>query len=109
MPATPYVYERQVEYWTSRGIEDFYVDSGFEVIVLPITQLTEAHVPADFIFFDQQTTKLFGLQYKALYHNGHDHWNINQQQHTKLRQFDWMYYGLSDLKSGTQQRTALYY
>jgi hypothetical protein len=43
-------YERQVEYWTSRGIEDFFLDNGFEVPVFPLTQLTEAAIPSDFLF-----------------------------------------------------------
>lgn len=107
--ATPYIYERQVEYWTSRGIEDFFLDSGFDVLVYPLTQLTEADVPADFLFRDQATMKLFGLQFKSLYRNGEDGWNINQQQHQRLQRFEWMYYGLSDMKTPSQQRTALHY
>jgi len=103
------VYERQVEYWTSRGIEDFYWDNGFEVVVMPLTQLTEKIVPADFIFKDQGTRKLFGFQFKALYSNGDDFWNIDKSQHEALQHFDWMYYGLSDLNSASQQRTALHY
>ena|ERR1035437_1644563 len=106
---TPYVYERQVEYWTSRGIEDFFLDNGFEVIVLPLTQLNEADIPSDFIFRDRSTKKLFGLQFKVLYKNGDDFWNVDQTQHETLRRFDWMYYGLSDLTSAAQHRTALHY
>jgi hypothetical protein len=64
---TPYIYERQVEYWTSRGIEDFFLDNGFDVLVYPLTQLTETDVPSDFLFRDQSTKKLFGLQFKSLY------------------------------------------
>jgi hypothetical protein len=65
MPEAPYIYERQVEYWTSREIEGFFLDSGFEVLVLPITQLTERGVPSDFLFLDGRTNKLFGLQQVA--------------------------------------------
>jgi hypothetical protein len=108
MPA-PYVHERQVEYWTSRGIEDFFMDSGFEVFVMPLTQLAEAAVPSDFIFRETSMKKLFGFQFKALYRNGSDFWNLDQQQHQTLERFDWMYYGLSDLTSASQQRTALHY
>lgn len=106
---TPYIYERQVEYWTSRGIEDFFLDNGFDVLVFPLTQLTERDVPNDFMFRDQGTKKLFGLQFKSLYKNGEDAWNISESQHERLQQFDWMYYGLSDLTSASQQRTALHY
>lgn len=60
---TPYVYERQVEYWTSRGMEGFFLDAGFEILVLPITQLTERGVPADFLYLDTGTNKIFGFQF----------------------------------------------
>ncbi len=109
MPTGPYIYERQVEYWTSREIEGFFLDSGFEVLVLPITQLTERGVPSDFLFLDGRTNKLFGLQYKALYHNSDDFWNVDQRQHSTLSAFDWIYYGLSDLTSARQHRNALHY
>lgn len=106
---TPYVYERQVEYWTSRGMEGFFLDAGFEVIVLPITQLTERRVPTDFLYLDSATNKIFGFQFKALYKNGDDHWNLDAAQHGGLASFDWMYYGLSDLRSSRQHRNALHY
>lgn len=109
MPIGPYVYERQVEYWTSREIEGFFLDSGFEVVVLPITQLSERGVPSDFLFLDGRTNKLFGLQYKTLYHNGEDFWSLEQRQHTTLSAFNWIYYGLSDLTSARQHRNALHY
>src|SRR5437870_12073445 len=109
MPAGPYIYERQVEYWTSREIEGFFLDSGFEVLILPITQLTEHGVTSDFLFFDGRTNKVFGLQYKALYHNGEDFWNVDQRQHATLGAFEWIYYGLSDLTSAKQHRNALHY
>ena len=73
LPDGPFLYERHVEYWTTREIEGFLLDSGFEAIVLPITQLTERDVPANFFFLDNQTNKLYGIQYKALYHNGDDY------------------------------------
>jgi hypothetical protein len=106
---TPYIYERQLEYWTSRGIEDFFLDNGFEVLVFPMTQLNEADIPSDFIFWDQSTKKLFGLQFKVLYKSGEDFWNVDQSQHLTLQRFDWMFYGLSDLTTATQHRTALHY
>lgn len=106
---TPYIYERQVEYWTSRGIENFFLDEGFELLVLPLTQLTEKDIPSDFLYLDTATNKLFGLQFKALYKNGDDHWNLDQHQHNQLQNFDWMYYGLSELKLVSQHRNALHY
>ena len=106
---TPYVYERQVEYWTSRAMESFFLDAGFEVLVFPLTQLTERDVPSDFLFLDNATNKIFGFQYKALYRNGDDHWNLEPTQHSTLGAFDWMYYGLSDLKAPRQHRNALHY
>ena len=39
--AKPYLYERQSEYWTSRQIEEFFLDAGFELIALPILQYHE--------------------------------------------------------------------
>jgi hypothetical protein len=109
MPATPYVYERQVEYWTSREIENFFLDSGFEIVVFPLTGLIEKQLPSDFLFFDKGLTKIFGFQFKALYKNKHDHWRLNPQQHEQLKTFDWMYYALSDITSSLQHRTALHY
>jgi len=109
MPARPYVYERQVEYWTSREIEGFLLDQGFEVLVFPLTGLTEKQVPADFLFLDQGTSKLFGLQFKTLYGNGTDHWALSDSQHRTMRNYDWMYYGLSELRETSQHRSALHY
>lgn len=106
---TPYVYERQVEYWTSRAIENFFLDAGFEVLVFPLTQLSERQVPSDFLYLNTETNKIFGLQYKALYRNGADHWNLEPYQHKRLASFRWMYYGLSDLKAPRQHRNALHY
>ena len=85
-------------------MEGFLLDAGFEIVVLPITQLTERGVPADFLYLDTATNKIFGFQFKALYKNGHDHWNLEQAQHRSLASFDWMYYGLSDLKTSRQHR-----
>lgn len=93
---TTYVPERQVEYWTSRQIEDFFMNEGFDLIVYPIDQSIERYLPADHIF---ESGKLFGLQYKVLYQNGGDHWRMREKQHSMLQKFSWIYYGLSDFKS----------
>jgi hypothetical protein len=74
---TPYIYERQVEYWTSRDIEDFFLNDGFQVSVFPLTQLTEENVPSDFLFLDTGSSKIFGIQFKALYKNDEDFWNLS--------------------------------
>lgn len=106
---SPYVYERQTEYWTSRGIEDYFLDGGYEVLAFPLTQLTEKNLPVDFVFFEEGTSKLFGLQYKALYANVPDYWPIDSQQHTTLQSFsDWAYYCLSELKTARDHRLALH-
>src|SRR5688572_22319757 len=109
MAEATYVHERQSEYWTSREIENFFADSGYEILVLPINQIVEKKVPADFLYFDKNTCKIFGLQYKALYHNDIDHWNITQTQHETLSYFPWIYYGLSEIRSSREHRVALHY
>lgn len=106
--AKPYIYERQAEYWISRQIEEFFLDVGFEVLVFPLTQYTEHLIPADFIFFDRRRSKLFGFQYKALYRNNADFWQINREQHEKLAHFPWIYYCLSELKTTRDHRAALH-
>jgi hypothetical protein len=109
MAPQPYVDERKVEYWTSRALDSFFENEGFQVRTFPLTAVTERMVPADFVFFDKQTKKLFGLQYKVLYRNGKDRWNLDEIQHTQLREFDWIYYGLSDLTLTAQENNALHY
>lgn len=105
----PYVYERQAEYWTSRAIEEFFLDSGFEVLTFPLSQLSERILPADFLFVDKTHAKLFGLQYKPLYRNGEDFWPIDLQQNERLKKFPWIYYCLSDLREASQHRLALHF
>ncbi len=108
MPATPYVYERQGEYWTSKLVEDYLFDFGFQIIALPIPPQIEYLLPADFIFFDKQHTKLFGLQYKALYQNGRDQWNLDGRQHRTLELYPWIYYCLLELREVRELRVALH-
>ena len=104
-----YVYERQVEYWTSRQIEDFLMNAGFYIFTYPIEQRVEKYIPADFIFRVDGLVKLFGIQYKVLYKNSKDHWKLNKQQHSTLQKFPWISYGFSELKSITQARNSLHY
>ena|SRR6266699_5085543 len=110
MAEETYVPERQTEYWTSRQIEEHYLNAGFEVLVFPLTQPSERYLPADFILFDKHRAKLVGLQYKALYHNGVDHWRLTAHQHKDMREhFPWIYYSASELRSIRDHRNALHY
>jgi hypothetical protein len=108
MADSPYVFERQSEYWTSRQMEEFFLDAGFELLAFPLTQLAEKEIPADFIFFDRGRSKLFGFQYKALYHNGDDYWPIDERQHRELSAYPWIYYCLSEITHVTDHRVALH-
>lgn len=107
--AKPYLYERQTEYWTSRGIEDFYADAGFEIVTFPLSMKTETIIPFDFVFFEKSTCKIFGIQYKTLYHNDQDFWMLNEGQHFKLQKYrDWAYYCLSEMTSAQDHRIAIH-
>lgn len=102
-----YVTERQVEYWTSREIENSLLDVGYQVVVLPIPQNLEREIPADHVFSGD--LKIFGIQYKALYHNGkQDFWRLSKKQHSTLKGFPWIAYGLSEIRSIKQARSSLY-
>jgi hypothetical protein len=107
MPPQPYVYERELELWTSNNTERFFEDHGFDVAVYPIDQLNERWLPTDHLFVDNTTKKIFGFQYKALYHNGTDFWKLDERQHAELQGYEWIYYGLSEISSGRQRRDAL--
>jgi len=110
MPVKTHVPERQVEYWTSRQVESFFSNAGYDLRVFPIQQGVECYIPADFIFGSAAgNVKLFGLKYKALYHNGNDFWKLTKHQHSTLSQFDWIYYGLSDLRDTSQFQNTLHY
>jgi hypothetical protein len=106
--ATPYIHERQSEYWTSRQVEEFFLDLGYEVLTLPLTQFVERDLPADFLFFDRKRCKLFGFQYKALYKNREDYWPISAEQHITLSDYPWVYYCLSELRHANEHRIALH-
>jgi hypothetical protein len=109
MSEATYLPERQTEYWTSREIEEFLLDAGYSVIAIPLSQAIEHHIPSDFLYLDQQRLKIFGLQYKALYHNSHDHWKLDEQQHHDLQRFPWMYYCTSELRDMRDARSALHF
>ncbi len=107
---TPYVYERQSEYWTSHQIVQYFFDEGFEVFPFPLTQIDEKLLPADFIFFNKNKCKLFGIQYKALYKNSEDFWKIDETQNQQINQnnLHWIYYGLSEVRKTSELRSALH-
>lgn len=108
MAVSPYVYERQSEYWASKQVESYLLDFGFEILALPIPTHIEYLLPGDFIFFDRKHTKLFGFQYKALYHNARDHWRLLQHQHLTLKLYPWIYYCLLELREAVEFRAALH-
>jgi hypothetical protein len=108
MSEGPYVYERQTEYWTSRQLEEFFLDLGFEIITFPLTQLSEKYIPTDFIFFDKNRSKIFGFQYKTLYHNNYDFWRLEGAQHANLKRFPWIYYCFSEIRRPGDHRAALH-
>lgn len=105
-----YVVERKIEYWTSRQIEDVIVGLGHDVDVFPLSLLEENQCPADFIFTSKTLLKVFGIQYKTLYYDrfGDDYWNIDNHQYSKLINFDWIYYGLSEVKDVSERNMALH-
>jgi hypothetical protein len=105
----PYIPERQSETWTNNKIRDFFTGLGFKLLILPVAQHTENLIPADFIFFDKERTKLFGLQYKALYHNNADYWPIDKRQAQDLRRYPWIYYCLSELKQAIDHDGAIHF
>jgi len=107
--ASTYIAERQSETWSNEQIREFFTKIGFKIITLPVEQHIEHLIPADFIFFDKKRAKLFGLQYKALYHNGKDYWNISKQQLEDLKPYPWIYYCLSELKNAIDHEEALHF
>ncbi len=111
MVAITPVHERQVEYWTNRQIEEFFINAGFNIFVYPVTQRIERHLPADHIFgVDNNLVKLFGIQYKVLHNNNSvNYWELDKHQHNRLVHFPWIYYGLSDLIDVADGRNSLQY
>lgn len=106
--AATYVQERQIEYWTSRQVEEFFRKLGYSCSIYPVGAAVEKHIPADFVFKPAPKVKMFGFQYKVLYHNGNDHWKLNARQHATISSFSWIYYALSELRSAQNSRAALH-
>ncbi len=93
-----YPSEREVEYGTSRAIEDYFGRHGFQIIVLPNTQQPEKYIPFDPLFVAGNVVKMFGLQYKRLEPNP-DHWTLKTSQYQTISKFGWIYYGLPEVRT----------
>jgi hypothetical protein len=101
-----YPNERQIEYWTSRAIEDYFDNEQYTVVVVPNSQRTEHQVPFDHLFVGPGV-KVFGLQYERLYPQ-QDHWRLDAWQHRQMQRFVWIYYALSAIKHIQEHRNALH-
>jgi hypothetical protein len=105
----PYIAEVQVGNWVSDGVREAFQVAGFDIRDWQLTQHLEKQVPADRLFFSPEFSKVFGLQYKALYHNGKDFWPLDQTQHSTLQGHRWIYYCCSELKDVADHRLALHF
>jgi hypothetical protein len=104
-----YPHERQIEYWTSRAIEDFFGNEGYDVVVLPNSSRVEKVLPFDHLFAGRGI-KVFGLQYKRLYKGSlRDYWKIDVDQYQQVQRFSWIFYGLSQVRSIRQRKNALHW
>jgi hypothetical protein len=109
VPDGPYIPEEQIADWTSLGIRDFFTRAGYRVVTYRPTQRLERDLPADRVYLDIESGKVFGLQYKPLYHNGEDYWPVDDQQHDTLRHFPWIFYCCSELIDVSEHGIALDY
>lgn len=101
-----YPNERQIEYWTSRAIEDYFDNERYTVVVVANSQRVEHQVPFDHLFVGHGL-KTFGLQYKRLYPLP-DRWRLTDWQHQQMQTYGWIYYALSGVKSVQEHRNALH-
>ncbi len=108
--ALAYLYERQTEYWTGRGMEDYFLDAGMEVVTLPIWRLGEKTMPFEFVLNPEQECRIFGVQYKSLHHHGQtEFWKLFRHQHLILQNFEeWAFYGFSEMTSWSEHRIAIH-
>ena len=104
---TTYPHERQIEYWVSRAIEDYFDNQGYDVVVLPNSNRAENAIPYDHLFAGRGV-KVFGLQYKRLCAATEDYWRIDTRQLQRLCRFGWIYYALPQITSISQHRNALH-
>lgn len=107
--AAPYIAEVQTARWTSDGVRQAFRDLGFDVQEWPLTQHLEKQIPADSAFFSPEFSKLFGFQYKTLYHNGVDFWPLDEAQHETLQKHRWIYYCCSELRDLEDHGLALHF
>jgi hypothetical protein len=106
--AAPYIAETQTARWTSDAVHQAFLDLGFKVQEWPLTQYLEKQVPADSAFFSPEFSKLFGFQYKTIYHNGEDFWPLDDLQHKTLQKHRWIYYCCSELRDPADHGIALH-
>ena len=102
-----YIAEQHIQEWTSAAIVQYFRARGYTVRDWHLTQDLEKHVPTDWIFVDQTRLKVFGVQYKALYSNGNDYWQLDRDQHEAVQHYPWVFYGASEMTHPRQQRDAL--
>ena len=102
-----YPHERQIEYWVSRAIEDYFENEGYDIVILPNSTRAEKALPYDHLFAGRGI-KVFGLQYKRLHNAKQDYWLIDVGQFQQLSKFDWIYYALPQITSIHQHRNALH-
>jgi hypothetical protein len=107
--AEPYIAEVQTAHWTSDGVREPFRAAGFDVRDWPLTQHLEKNVPADWVFFSPKFSKLFGLQYKAIYRNGEDFWPLDRAQHKVLQRYPWIFYCCSELRDVVDHGMALHF
>ncbi len=102
-----YIAEQHVQDWTSAAIVNYLSVRGYTIRDWHVTQDLEKNVPTDWIFVDESRLKVFGLQYKALYSNGNDHWRLDRDQHSALQGYPWVYYAASEMTGPREQTRAL--
>lgn len=100
-----YPTEREVEYWSSRAIEDYFIRHDFRIFVIPNSQRAEKFYPFDHLFVSNNLVKMFGLQYKRLEAKP-DHWTLKVVQHELIKKFRWIYYGLPVVRSGSDAQNT---
>ena len=94
-----YLPEEQTADWTSLGIRDFFQQAGFRLETYKVSQHLERDMPADRVFLDPGTWKVFGFQYKTLYHNGETHRSPRRTRATSTTGFKGTEFGGSHTTS----------
>src|SRR5258707_10238327 len=89
--------EQHIQDWTSADIVGALERRGYTIRDWHPTQDLEKFVPADWLFFDQTRLKVFGVQYKALYRNGSEHYPLDREQHNTMAGHPWIVYCASEL------------